>query len=286
MNRVLILHCGPMKTGSTAIQDLLLEQRPKLLEQSISYYHVRAKHMEQQWSRIVEDEKYSNSRVILLSSEFFPQVNINFLQALINQFESFEKHAIFTARRLRDIYPSLFLQNLKGSSMRTTSFQDFLQNQFVLDGNPDCGRVGQVMNFGFLDSRLSRLGCTTHWLGYSRKYLLDDFVDLLAVVSDSPLQSIDRSILCPPIEISPRRSLRMEVAGLARFVNVLTKRNLITLNYRKLILIRLLALSDVLRRIRPQVSALSGNTARQCDLFDRKINQPFLKHKGLNMLQS
>ena len=43
MNRLLVLHCGPMKTGSTAIQDSLNLSKKKLLELGIGYYHLRAK---------------------------------------------------------------------------------------------------------------------------------------------------------------------------------------------------------------------------------------------------
>ena len=280
MRRSLILHCGPMKTGSTAIQDLLMEQRSKLLGHGISFYHIRAKSMEQQLNYVVECELNSNSEVILLSSEFFGQVNSDILKPLL-AFCDFEKYAIFTARRLRDIYPSLFLQNLKGSSMRTSSLKSFLLNQLALDTCPDCGRNGQVMNFESLDLRLSGVGFETHWLSYNRQSLLGDFVGLLAVLSKKKLKSMDCVILSRPVGISPRRSIRMETAGLARLVNILAKRGYINKKQRENIFILLLSFSDFLRVVRPEAPALSNEFTVKCDELDIKVNQSFLKTKGL-----
>ena len=281
MTRVLVLHCGPMKTGSTAIQDLLIEQRPKLFEYGISFYHVRAKSMKQQLDNIVERELYSDSEVILLSSEFFGQVDQEVLRPLLVNFCDFEKHAIFTARCLRDVYPSLYLQNLKGSSMRTSSLKHFLLNQLALDASLECGRVGQVMNFEYLDLRLSEVGFETHWLSYSREFLLKNFIGLLSMLSNQQLKTIDCLILSRPVGISPRRSLRMEIADIARFVNFLMKRGFITQKQRQYILILLLFLSDLLRLVRPTMPSLPGDFARKCDELDYKINQSFLKKKGL-----
>jgi hypothetical protein len=272
-----------MKTGSTAIQDLLTEQRPKLIEYGISFYHVRAKNMEQQLNKIVEHELYSDSEIVLLSSEFFGQVSKKVLDPLLVNFYDFEMHAIFTARRLRDVYPSLYLQNLKGSSMRTSSLKSFLSNQLASDACPNGGRGGQLMNFESLDSRLSGVGFETHWLSYSRKFLLVDFVNLLTTLSHKQLKTIDCVILSPPTGISPRRSLRMETAGLARFINVLTKRNCISHKQRESVMVLLLLFSHFLRLIRPEAPALPSNFADKCDTLDSKINQPFLKSKGLYM---
>ena len=280
-SQILIFHCGPMKTGSTAIQDLLTEQRDNLLKMGISYHHVRAKNLIQHVSRILDKEELTQSKIILLSSEFFSQVNPDLLKPILDPYQFQEKHAISVARPLRDLYPSLYLQNLKGSSMRTTSLNDFINLQIISDQHPETRRVGQIMNFQYLDNRLSELGFLTHWMMYNRQSLLHDFLNLISALSGISLLTIDRVHRRPPAGTSPRRSLRMEVSGIARLVNFLTKRSWLTSRQRELILTALLNLSDLLNRTFPRKQCLTTNTCKKCDLLDKKINHRFLISKGL-----
>ena len=73
MRRLLILHCGPMKTGSTVIQDTLRFHRQSLLSLGISFYHVRAKSLQSDLGKIISEEELLGNRIVLLSSEFFCQ---------------------------------------------------------------------------------------------------------------------------------------------------------------------------------------------------------------------
>lgn len=281
-NRILIFHCGPMKTGSTAIQDLLTEQRDNLLRMGISYHHVRAKSLIQQVSSILEKEELTKNKIILLSSEFFSQVNPDLLKPILEPYQFQEKHAISIARPLRDLYPSLYLQNLKGSSMRTTSLNDFIDLQIIADQHPETRRAGQIMNFQYLDNRLSGLSFLTHWMMYSRQSLAHDFLNLLSALSGISLHTINRVHGQPPAGTSPRRSLRIEVAGIARFVNILTKRSWLTLRQRELILTNLLDISDFLNHAFPRKSSLTNDTRKKCDLLDETINHRFLINKGIS----
>ena len=127
MNRQLILHCGPLKTGSTAIQDALHACRNALLSGGISVYHILARTLLQQMDQVLTKEQETDHPVVLLSSEFFGQVSPRSIRQILDRFPA-DRHAILVSRPLREIYPSLYLQNLKGSSRRSTSFQSFLNN--------------------------------------------------------------------------------------------------------------------------------------------------------------
>ena len=113
MMPILILHCGPMKTGSTAIQDLLHEQYQFLLHLGISYHHIRANNLLENLKATLDLELTRGHQVILLSSEFFAQTNPAILRKIVNDFPALHKYVIFVSRPLREIYPSLYLQNLK-----------------------------------------------------------------------------------------------------------------------------------------------------------------------------
>jgi len=77
MRRLLILHCGPMKTGSTAIQDALRFHRQALFSLGISFYHVRAKSLESDLEKIISEEELLGTRIVLLSSEFLPEKSVS-----------------------------------------------------------------------------------------------------------------------------------------------------------------------------------------------------------------
>lgn len=281
MMPILILHCGPMKTGSTAIQDLLHEQYQFLLHLGISYHHIRANNLLENLKATLDLELTRGHQVILLSSEFFAQTNPAILRKIVNDFPALHKYAIFVSRPLREIYPSLYLQNLKGSSCRTSSLRKFLNNQFHLDSNPLSGRVGQIMNFRHLDNNLVNAGFKTYWIAYSKSSLLVHFCSLLEDLVELSLGSLDTSLESLPSGTSPRRSLRMEVAFFARFINFLKKAQLINDFTRRTLLIFLLNISDFLRYYYPRETCLSIRQREMCDKIDQATNAPFLKSKPL-----
>ena len=285
MSRQLILHCGPMKTGSTAIQDALLEHRSVLSCKGISAHHIRARSLHQQLKEVLTAETVRGHPVVLLSSEFFGQHAPESLRPILDCFPA-ERHAILVARPLRDLYPSLFLQNLKGSSRRITSFRDFLHHQFALDRDPAGALGGQVMNAPVLDARLRAAGCTTHWLMYDRRRLLERFSQQLSELTGRPLGELNQPLATSTDKLSPRRSLRMELAGLARMINALNRRGWIDDRCRERLLVLCLDVSDQLRHLRPHQLPLSRCDRLRCDQLDHEINQPFLNRLGFAMLPS
>ena len=275
MNRQLILHCGPMKTGSTAIQDALHACRNALLSRGISAHHILARTLLQQMGQVLTQERETDHPVVLLSSEFFGQVPPQSIRQILERFPA-DRHAILVSRPLREIYPSLYLQNLKGSSRRITSLRSFLNNQLSLDRDPGGGLGGQVMNAPVLDSRMRSAGCNTLWLRYDRQALLQRFFQMLHTITDIDLTGLNQVLVTPAMGLSPRRSLRMELAGVARLINQLNRRGFLADHLREKLLVLCLDLSDQLRRIHPQQSSLSVVDRLRCDQLDRDINQAFL----------
>ena len=282
MTRTLILHCGPMKTGSTAIQDTLEINKKKLLDSGISYYHIRAKSLLQELENALSHKE--NSRIIVLSSEFFCQTNHKSLQRILETFKG-DCHAILVSRPLREIYPSLYLQNLKGSSRRITSFEYFLSRQIRSDLRPEKNLGGQLMNFQALDARLSAAGCRTHWIKYSRKSLLLAFSKSLEKITGIPLDYLAETKIGKPEGLSPRRSLRMELAGIARAINYLNRSNLLNDHLREASLTILLNTSDLLNRILRNRPSLSRRQIQRCNAVDRKTNEPFLKGHSFGIVK-
>ena len=78
----------------------------------------------------------------------------------------------------------------------------------------------------------------------------------------------------------------MELAALARLINVLNRRGWITDRRRERLLGLCLDVSDQLRRLQPRHSPLSVSDRWRCDRLDQLINQPFLATVGLAMLPS
>ena len=276
MNRQLILHCGPMKTGSTAIQDALHSCRDALLSRGISSHHILARTLHQQMDQVLTQERDTNHPVVLLSSEFFGQVSPHSIRTILERFPA-DRHAILVSRPLREIYPSLYLQNLKGSSRRITSFRTFLNNQLSLDRDPDGGSRGQVMNAPVLDARLRSAGCQTHWISYDRKALLQRFAQVLHTITEIDVPGLNEALVAPGVGLSPRRSLRMELAGVARLINQLNRRGLLADRFREKLLVFCLDVSDQLRRIQPEQSPLSALDRLRCDQLDHEINHAFFR---------
>ncbi len=280
MKRLLILHCGPMKTGSTVIQDALKFHRRSLLQLGISFYHILAKNLLCDLEEILLFEAEVMNPVVLLSSEFFWRENPSFLKKALSNFSG-EFHAILVSRPFREVYPSLYLQNLKGSSKRITSFGYFLERQIAIDTLNQDG--GQLMNAPSLDARLSAAGCRTHWIRYDRDSLLIEFFRSLQQITSIPLGHLSEVSLEKPVGLSPRRSLRMEFAGLARAVNCLNRLKLLPDQLRKKLLTILLDISEFLDCFFGKSSPISKKQRDRCDAVDCLVNQAFLKHHQIDI---
>ena len=124
-------------------------------------------------------------------------------------------------------------------------------------------------------------GCQTHWIQYDRKKLLSAFVQSLEDLTGVSLRdSLDVNI-SKAKGLSPRRSLRMEVAGLARLINFLNRLNLLHDRIRIFLLKMLLDICDVLNYFLGIRDPLSPCQRKLCNDLDELINRPFLESRGI-----
>ena len=141
------------------------------------------------------------------------------------------------------------------------------------------------MNFPALDARLSAAGCKTHWIKYNRKSLLSAFSESLEEITGIHLSYLLEAKIKKAKGLSPRRSLRMELAGLARAINYLNRLGLIQDRLREILVTSLLSTSDLLNHFAGARPSLTRRQLERCNAVDRVVNEPFLKSRGLGILK-
>lgn len=268
-----------MKTGSTVIQEILFESRQLLNARGIAYWHLPAKDLLDNLTLRIENGFSSNMPIVILSSEFIGQQDPLMLRDILRCC-GFECHAIFVYRPLRELYPSLYLQNLKGSSRRVTSFSTFLANQIRNDSDPSLKLAGQLMNFQELNNRLEVAGCQTHFIAYSKNELLKSLKITLGVISGKSFQFLPDSPSSPARSLSPRRSLRMELAPIAVYINKLNRLRCLSDSFRRHLLTALIQLSQLLDALIPKGRCIDIKYIEACEDVDRLVNHPFLRQRG------
>ena len=122
----LLLHAGPMKTGSTAFQELLGVNRSLLEHSGIRFRHLRRQELDDLEEVLEAERSRGWPQVLLLSHECLCRLDPHRLKAALRLVPA-PAEAVLVARPLREVYPSLYLQNLKGHVMRTSSYEEFLQ---------------------------------------------------------------------------------------------------------------------------------------------------------------
>ena len=132
----LLIHAGPMKTGSTVFQELMVKNSELLLKRGIRFRWLRRNELKQLEDVIAEERSKGWPDVLLLSSEFLCRVAPEVLNKAFS-ISPVQPKAILVARRLQQTYPSLYLQSLKGPLMRTISYKQFLVEQSDRDRHPD-----------------------------------------------------------------------------------------------------------------------------------------------------
>jgi hypothetical protein len=137
-----LLHIGPHKTGTTALQSGAASRRPQLEAEGVTYplhkgrdHHSaaamavggrkwgwvdRGGHYvpEERWTSLVEEVEAAPDRVFL-SSEFFAEISGERLDRVIDDLGRSRVHVAVTLRPLAKIVPSFWQQSLKSGSTRT-----------------------------------------------------------------------------------------------------------------------------------------------------------------------
>ncbi len=215
------LHAGPMKTGSTALQRTIEFAQPLLAEHGllakrswIADAIVRAgcEAEQAEWLRaLVQEAEERRCGRILISNEFFPSFSdvgrLSWIKDL--QAAGHSVRAVLVRRPLAELYPSLYLQNLKGPAKRTTSFRRFVEEQRVLDESQCWRQDGTAFNYHCLRERLERAGASVTEVAYSRTSLVEDVLRTIW-----PELPFDVSSLHPPSEWTEAWRARLRAQGL------------------------------------------------------------------------
>ena len=276
----LILHAGPMKTGSTAFQDLLSCNRDVLHQIGIRFRWLRLPELDNLQAVMQSEEQKGWPKLLILSHECLCRVSPERLRSAL-AIAPAKPMAILVARPLREIYPSLYLQNLKGHVMRTSSYEEFLEEQSARDRHPENALRGQVFRYQYLEEQLNHAGCDVHWLRYSRDHLLSDL--LMVISTFGSLENPLNGLIDPPKPkgLSPRRSLDGAVVPLAREINRLCKEGVVVAKERQELLMLLLDVSDRVRQSRQHLDSFRAKYANDLADLDHELNGSFWRRLAI-----
>ena len=231
---------------------------------------------------MLEDEQRRGwPRVLLLSHECLCRVDPQRLKAALHLVPA-PAEAVLVARPLREVYPSLYLQNLKGHVMRTSSYEEFLQEQIDRDRRPELATRGQVFRYAFLEEQMQAAGCAVQWVSYARSSLLDDLVAWLAHHADAKESFRGLKPLPTPSGVSPRRSLDGTVVDVARLLNVQCRAGKVSSADRDSLLAALLDCSDQIRSQRQGLDSFRENHAARLDALDDELNVDFWRQRVMH----
>ncbi|MEO0438564.1 MAG: hypothetical protein AAF098_16820 [Pseudomonadota bacterium] len=285
----IVLHAGPMKTGSTAFQRMLELSRSKLIEGgcfpvvfSAAHPLLTAKSSSAQNQFI--DEVYKKARTagcdtLLLSSEHLTAIHktetLQWIARLADSAPSI--HAIVVRRPLRELYPSLYLQNLKGPRGRVTSFTDFVDEQLEIDRTRCWSENCTSFNYPCLRERLERAGASVDEIPYSRDSFItrlleatvgrDRFVEN-RILPDEKAIADWRAKLAQRSGIDSSRTLAWPLVPAVIEINRLSLSGVLDKSQRNRILTALLNASSKLKNLPSPVDEL----LEKIDVVDRDIN--------------
>lgn len=142
-----LLHVGPPKTGSTALQDALHQARDSLAQQGVAYVS-RVRHelvparwvtgqlptdpkwawAEQRWHELVDAMRAEGPERKVYSSEYLADATDEQVVRIVDDFGPEEIRVVITLRPLVDIVPSQYQQYLQGGL--TTDYEGWLRTTF------------------------------------------------------------------------------------------------------------------------------------------------------------
>jgi hypothetical protein len=146
--RGVLLHIGPHKTGTTAIQGALAKARPALRDRGIVYPGEATQHRtaalavtdskgakglrearEEDWERLVRHVHAARRRQVVVSSEAFVEANDTAARYIVQRLGGDRMHVVVTLRPLAKILPSAWQQNVR--NQLTATFDEWLDDVLV-----------------------------------------------------------------------------------------------------------------------------------------------------------
>ncbi len=149
-----VIHIGPPKTGTTAVQSALFRRRADLASHGVAYpgrrRHERAavssvafeeappgysEGIERRWQRLTREIRESTADRILLSSEAFSYAPDSRLPRIIEDLGGMGLQVVVTARPLVSIMPSRWQQSVQ--NFQVASYDEWLRRLFAPGASED-----------------------------------------------------------------------------------------------------------------------------------------------------
>ena len=238
----ILVHIGPPKTGTTALQGAFHAARGASGAQGVLYagrhrhmvsavqavlgktgfYSVDTPPPISAWRKLVQEARGSDAQRVVLSSEFFADAQPDVIPTIVGDLDAARVHVVVTLRPLTRIIPSQWQQYVQ-SNMRL-SFDDWLDTMF----NKEPGRITPSFWYRHRHDRL-----IARWadvVGYDRMTVValdendHDFVlrafERLTGLSEGTLQATpdatNRSLTMPETEAVRAFNVAFREEGLSR----------------------------------------------------------------------
>ena len=151
---VRLVHIGPHKTGTTAVQNALWNARRRLLDQNVrlvgrsrnpsnavravadqsSPYSTGKPPSMRHWQGLVSEIRRAKEPRTVVSSEFFAWADEAHIRRVVDDLERDRIHVVVTLRPLLRVMPSMWQQNIQAGA--EASFDDWLHQVLADPGRP------------------------------------------------------------------------------------------------------------------------------------------------------
>jgi hypothetical protein len=142
-----LLHIGPHKTGTTAVQSALREARPVMAEHGVVYAGRERQHwlaalavtggkglwgeppaQLRYWRRLVQQVAAASDKRVVVSSEFFDDADDDTVRKIVAELGGQRVHILVTLRPLANILPSAWQQYVR--NRLRSSYEEWLDAMF------------------------------------------------------------------------------------------------------------------------------------------------------------
>lgn len=149
-----LIHVGPHKTGTTAVQNALWHARSRLLEQGVRHagrsrnpsnavraaaeqpspYSIDKPPSIGHWRDLVREIRRAREPRVVVSSEFFAWADPEQIERVVHDLDAARVHVIVTLRPLVRVMPSMWQQNIQQGTV--TPFEDWLRQVLANPNRP------------------------------------------------------------------------------------------------------------------------------------------------------
>lgn len=219
----LILHAGPMKTGSTYIQTIFTIAGPFLRANRVFFDAPLLEKVaaEGYWRSLMDRvSKEADIDVIVVSNEHLCCLPLAKIFPPDDRVVG--RSSILTRRPLTELYPSLYLQRLKGGAREVLGYADYLDEQVLYDLNPG-GSERATFNYAWLTRKLESEGYPVSSIEYSKKDLGSRTLRAIGIPASREwtgiLEASEETMARAASGVSPLRSTALSLADIGRAIN-------------------------------------------------------------------